>query len=195
MSRWTASIGAALLAATATTAAHAQAPSVSTKQGSPTSAAEPARTTATYGDWVLTCTRTGDGATALRNCEIIQTLVQQGKPQPIAQIALGSLNSSSPIILIAVLPVAISLAKAPQVTTADANSRVLQLTWRRCLPRGCFADVSLNTDMLKTLRSATEPARLTFQNAGDRDVTLPVSLSGLTQALDALAKETAKRQQ
>ena len=173
MNRWTASIGAALLAATATTATHAQAPSVSTKQGTPTSAAEPARTTATYGDWVLTCTRTGDGATALRNCEIIQTLVQQGKPQPIA----------------------IYLAKAPQVTMADANSRVLQLTWRRCLPRGCFADLSLNTDMHKTLRSATEPARLTFQNAGYRDVTLPVSLSGLPQALDALAKETAKRQQ
>jgi len=40
------------------------------------------------------------------------------------------------------------------------------------------------------MRARTDPANLVFRDAGERDVTLPFSMRGLTQALDALGKET-----
>ena len=54
---------------------------------------------------------------------------------------------------------------------------------------GCFADVELTDELLKRLRTPVEAPRLGFMDAAGRDLALPFSLSGLPQALDALAKE------
>ena len=43
------------------------------------------------------------------------------------------------------------------------------------------------------MRARTEPANLVFRDAGERDITLPFSLKGFTQSLDALGKETAAK--
>ena len=194
MNHWINTLGAILLAGTTTGAALAQAPAGSTKQRTPAPVAgEPAQTTASYGDWVVRCVRAGDGATAPRTCEVAQTLVLQGQQQPVAQIAIGSLNNAGALHFTVALPIAISFAKVPQVTTEGANLRPLDLAWRRCLPGGCFAEVSLSEDALKTLRTRATSARLTFRDAGEHDVALPFSLRGFSQALDALAKETATR--
>jgi hypothetical protein len=40
------------------------------------------------------------------------------------------------------------------------------------------------------MRARAEPANLVFRDAGERDVTLPFSMRGLSQSLDALGKET-----
>jgi invasion protein IalB len=63
------------------------------------------------------------------------------------------------------------------------------LAWKRCLPMGCFADVELSDDLIKRLRSLTDGPRLSFTEGAGRDLALPFSLTGLPQALDALAKE------
>ena len=34
------------------------------------------------------------------------------------------------------------------------------LAWRRCLPTGCFADVQVGPDLLKLLRSRSEPMQI-----------------------------------
>ena len=47
----------------------------------------------------------------------------------------------------------------------------------------------VNADLLKTLRTRTEPLQVAFKDAGERDATLPFSLRGLPASLDALAKE------
>ena len=56
----------------------------------PAVSTDPAQTTASYGDWVLRCVRTGDGGTGPRVCEVVQTMVVQGQTQPVAQIAIGN---------------------------------------------------------------------------------------------------------
>ena len=59
--------------------------------GAPAVSAEPANTSATYGDWVMRCQRVGEGAAAKRMCEVAQTIrVQQGR-DPVAEVALGRL--------------------------------------------------------------------------------------------------------
>lgn len=145
---------------------------------------DPAQTTATYGDWVLRCVRPESGP---RVCEVVQSMVVQGQQQPVAQVAVG--YDKTDLRFTMLVPPAISLSRAPFLGIAGATQPHYDLTWRRCLPNGCFADVQVGTEMQKLLRSRSDPMQIEFKDAGERDVKLPLSLRGLTAALDALAKE------
>ena len=180
---------ACLLLAASVVDASAQPPG---KPAPATVPVDPAQTTATYGDWVLRCVRHGESG-RVRACELMQSVVLQGQQQPVAQIAIGNAEKGEPMRLTVVVPAAISLAKGAQITTEAGGTALHQLTWRRCLPGGCFADVVLNAETLKSLRARIEPLHLSFKDAADRDVVLPFSLRGLSQALDALSKESLVR--
>jgi invasion protein IalB len=195
MTAWKTALGAAVLTLSTTGAAFAQAPATPplpvTKTAAPAPlAGTPVQTTATYGDWVLRCAHTGEGASGPQTCEVVQTLVLQGQQQPIAQVAIGSVDKTSGLRPTVVAPTAISFSKAAYVVGAAGTANLFDLTWRRCLPSGCFADIVLTADALKMLRARSEPANLVFRDAGERDITLPFSMRGLAQSLDALAKET-----
>lgn len=156
-------------------------------QPAPAPAAEPAQTTATYADWVLRCVRTGDKGSGPRVCEVVQTMVLQGQQQPVAQVAVG--YDKNDLRLTLLVPPAISLSRSPALGVAGATTPHYDLTWRRCLPTGCFADVQVGLELLKLLRSRTEPMQFVFKDASERDAALPFSFRGLVPALDALAKE------
>lgn len=145
---------------------------------------DPAQTTATYGDWVLRCVRPDN---APRVCEVVQSMVVQGQQQPVAQVAVG--YDKADLRFTMLVPPAISLSRAPFLGIPGATQPHYDLTWRRCLPNGCFADVQVGAEMQKLLRSRSDPMQIEFKDAGERDVKLPLSLRGLTAALDALAKE------
>ena len=146
--------------------------------------ADPAQTTATYGDWVLRCVRPEKGP---HICEVVQSMVVQGQQQPVAQVAVG--YDKNDLRFTILVPPAISLSRGPTLGVANATAPHFDLAWRRCLPNGCFADVAVGSELLKTLRGRTEPLQIDFKDAGEREVKLPLSMRGLVSALDALAKE------
>lgn len=151
--------------------------------------ADPASTSATYGDWVLRCQRVGEGDKTQRLCEVVQSIQVQGQQQPIAQIALGRVAASDPLKITVALPNNISLPGSVTMGMGEKDAAPTPLAWRRCLPGACIADAVPSGDVLKAYRAATEPGRLAFKDAAARDVALPFSFRGLAQALDALAKE------
>ena len=153
-------------------------------QPAPAATTDPAQTTATYGDWVLRCVRPENGP---RVCEVVQSMVVQGQQQPVAQVAVG--YDKNDLRFTMLVPPAISLSRGPTLGVANASAPHFDLAWRRCLPNGCFADVQVGQDLQKLLRSRTEAMQIEFKDAGDRDVKLPLSMRGLLQSLDALAKE------
>jgi invasion protein IalB len=150
--------------------------------------ADPAATSATYGDWVLRCQRVGEAEKAQRICEVAQTIKLQNQPQPIAEIALGHLPADHTLRLTVVLPPSVSFPSTVQFATADKPPQSVDLQWRRCLPGGCFAEVAPSEDSIAAWRGSEGGGRITFKDAAGRDVSLPVSFRGLAQALDALAK-------
>lgn len=153
----------------------------------PPVSAEPANTSATYGDWVMRCQRVGDGTAARRMCEVAQTIrVQQGR-DPIAEVALGRLPVEKALHLTALLPPNVSFPSSVSMT-GEKPAQTLDLQWRRCLPGGCFADAVAADDLIKAWRGTAGTGKLTFKDAGGRDIQLPVSFRGLAQALDALDK-------
>jgi invasion protein IalB len=188
MRRAAAGLLAALsLGASASAQAPPAKPATAAPAASQPASPDPAQTTATYGDWVLRCVRAGDKPDGPRACEVVQTVVLQGQQQPVAQVAVG--YDKADLRLTLLVPPAISFSRGPVLGVAGAATPHFDLTWRRCLPNGCFGDVQVGPDLLKLLRSRTEPMQLTFKDAGERDAALPFSLRGLVPALDALAKE------
>jgi invasion protein IalB len=149
--------------------------------------ADPQVTTATYGDWVLRCTRAGEGATAQRLCEVVQTLQAQGQQGVVAQIALGRIGPKDPLRLTVLVPVNVVLPGAVRLGTDEKDSAAQDLAWRRCMPMGCFADADPKDDTVKRWRGQTAGV-IVYKDASGRDVVLPMSMRGLAQALDSLPR-------
>jgi invasion protein IalB len=151
---------------------------------------EPAATTASFGDWLMRCQRTGEGEKAVRICEAAQTLQLQGQTAPIAQIGIGRLAAGEPLHITIILPPNIALPGNVHVATEEKDDGGIDLTWRKCLPGGCVAESRLESDTIKYWRGRTAAGKLSYKDAQGRVVAIPFSFRGLAQSLDALAKET-----
>lgn len=151
----------------------------------PASPTEAQRTTATFADWTLRCVHPEGAPPA---CEITQTIYD--KNQPVAQTAIGRPAKSESLRLTILVPSNILLT-APPKFHPGANEPAVDLVWRRCLPAGCLADVALNEEQLKRLRTHNEAGRITFEDGAGHDTIIPFSPKGLAPALEALTKEAA----
>ena len=138
------------------------------------------RTMATFGDWSLRCE-----AGPPRNCETATTLSNQER-RPMAQIVLGRLNPQAPVLVMAHLPLNVQLPAGVRLAL-DGAPIVLQ--YQRCVPQGCFATIAVDDALMRRLRAEPAGARLVFQDATQREVTLPVSMRGFNQAQAALAAQ------
>jgi len=197
MTPWKASAGIALLTLCSAGTAFAQGtpPAVPPAKTSNVLSVtgDPNLTTAAYEDWTVRCTRTGDGDTAKRSCAMVETLTLPGQTQPSARVIVESIDKTPSFRMTVVVPTVVSFDQVLSLGGAAGSPSLFDLTWRRCLPDGCFADVSLNADAIKTLRARTDPANVLFKDAGEHDVSVPLSMHGFSQALDALTKETSAR--
>jgi len=151
---------------------------------------EPAATTASFGDWIMRCQRTGEGDKAVRVCEAGQIIQVQGQTAPIAQIGIGRLSPGDPMGITVVLPPNIALPSNVHIAADEKDEAGIDLTWRRCLPGNCVADAKLDPETIKYWRGRSVAGKLSFNNGAGRVLTIPFSFRGLAQSLDALAKET-----
>lgn len=150
---------------------------------------EPETTTASFGDWTLRCSFVENAGQRLRLCEVIQSLTLQGQSSPFAQIAIGRVGPKEPTKLTIVLPNNITLPSLVRFSIDEKDTSPMDLSWRRCLPGGCYADADLKDDMLGRWKLQSEKGQLQFDDAAGRKVTLPFSFRGLAQAVEALSKE------
>ena len=149
---------------------------------------DPDRTTASFGDWLLRCERVPEAG---RSCEVAQVISVQGAQQPIAQIALGRVaREQTALTLLVQVPVNIELGAPLRLIGDDREPLVIETSWRRCVPAGCFAGTELREEaVVRRLRDRPEPMRIEFRDSTGRDLRLAFSVRGLGPALDALARE------
>lgn len=157
-------------------------------QPAPGSVSQPDNTTASYGDWTYRCQQ-GVGT---RVCEMVQTLVtNQGQRTPVALIAIGRPSRSEPYKLVIQVAPNVALGSNAGVRAALGEKDEGTLApFQRCLPGGCFGEVSLTDDLLKRWRAHGEGGQLRYLDAAGRPVTLPFSFRGFAAAADALARES-----
>jgi invasion protein IalB len=149
--------------------------------------AEPQSTSATFGDWVMRCNRVETSGQAARVCEVAQTIIIQGQQAPVAELAIGRIKKADPFHVTIVLPVNVAFPSAPQVNLDGQPS--LELTWKRCLPNGCYADAAPKEEVFRSWRAARTTGRIETKDAFGRNVVVTISFRGLSQALDALNKK------
>ena len=145
------------------------------------------RTTATYEDWTVRC-ETPPGNPPNKLCELVQTTQIKGQGTPVTQIAIGRPTKAEPLRLVMQVPVNVWLATAAKLVYDDKQPG-LTAAFTRCVPIGCFADITLKDEIVKRLRERTEAGHLEFKDSTQRDVTVPVSFKGFDTAFDALMKE------
>lgn len=158
------------------------------KPPQPPVAPEPAQTTATYGNWTLRCEASQQADKVRRLCEVAQLLQPQNQTTPIAQVAFGRFDATNAVHVVAVLPVNVVFPSTARIGVDEKDQRPVELAWRRCLPGGCFAEAVASDEALNRWRAASEPGRLMFKDAANRDITISLPFRGLGQALDAMPK-------
>lgn len=148
-------------------------------------------TTASFGDWQLSCrlTPVAAGQPSRRLCEVLHSVILQGQTAPFAQLGFGKMTPAEPLFLTAVVPPNVTFPSSVKLAIDENDKQPLEVAWTRCLPGGCFASTAVNDDMVKRWRAQNEGGRLMFKNGAGQDLIVPISFKGLARALDALAKE------
>ncbi len=150
---------------------------------------EPQRTTATYANWVLAC-ETQSGPPPQKICEAMQVVQTQaqGKTAPFSRVMIPHPLKGQPTKLIVQVPTNVTVSTNVRIQVADADPGVTA-PFARCAPTGCFVDFEIKDDVLKKFRAATGNGKITYADVTGRDIVVPLSFSGFSQVLDALAKE------
>jgi invasion protein IalB len=148
---------------------------------------DPQMTTASFGDWIERCQRVSVNGERLRLCEVSLTVTAQGQNAAIAQLAIGRVKKADPLRVTLVLPVNVGFPSAPKIDIGDAGDP-MELAWRQCVPAGCFAEAPFSGDTQRAWREA-KSAKVESKAANGQAFNFPISLRGLPQALDAMAKE------
>jgi invasion protein IalB len=143
-------------------------------------------TTATYEDWTVRCS-TAAGPPPQKFCDMEQLSHLQSKEQPFSRLAISRPEKGKPIALIVQVPVNVWLATGIRIEIGGKDARP-PAPFTHCGPAGCFAKIALTDDVQKRFRAGTEPGRVVYKNAAQRDVTIPLSFKGFGQAFDALEK-------
>jgi len=150
--------------------------------------AQPASNGTAFGDWRLICEAVAVNRT---RCEIRQTLTLRDSGALLAQVALtpaaGAEAGDATTVLVLTTPTGMFLPMAPGLSIDDADETV-PLQWRTCDANRCVATRMLAPGEVEALRDG---ARMTlgYRPAAAADpVIFPVSLQGVSAALDALAE-------
>ena len=183
---WVLAMALALTAGAGEAASEKSKPEAAPRKDGDAISSDPQMTTATYGDWVERCQRLDANGEPRRVCEVALTVAASGQSAPLAEIAIGRPRKNAPLRLTLVLPVNVSFPSAPKITVEGGEP--VELSWRRCVPAGCFADSTFDAGTLRAFRDA-KSAKVESKSAAGGYFNFAISLRGLPQALDALSRE------
>ena len=159
---------------------------------------QPSSTTATYGNWVVSCNVAGGDAGQV--CETTTHLSvkgQDGGMHPLLQVAIGMPPGSAAVRIVVQVPgdvalrapVRLSLDQTPPVAGSSASvpqDDLVTASYFTCQPVGCLADADLAAGALARLLAA-KSANVTFTAiSGAKQIVVPVSLDGFSDAVAAL---------
>lgn len=151
--------------------------------GGPALAEDPTNTTATYGAWVVHCSRQKDNTF----CEMLQTLAAGEERKVVAQVAIGRLPKAKAPRAVIQVPLGVDLTKKPSLLMGEQAK--YEGTYITCLERFCRADIELPTTALDEIAKAKK-ASIAFTLLGGKKIAVPVTTDGMANALQQALKAT-----
>lgn len=157
--------------------------------------ATPSNTTATYGNWTVTCAQSADQ----KVCQMVTKLNLKGADgqlRPLIEVAIGQPPAGGDLRIVLQVPMDVALREAVVLSTDAAGADpaatpkpqtdLVTASYFACVPTGCIADAVLDKASLTTLKSVpTMTATFTALN-GAKKIAVPVALDGFGDAWAAL---------
>jgi invasion protein IalB len=160
----------------------------------------PTATTATYGNWTVGCSvvAQADGTAPKPLCEMTTRLNlkgQDGQMRPLLAWTIGTPPGAKSKRIALQVPVAVALRQgvivsldkaAADAATPKPQDELAVLTYVTCTPQACVADADATDELLGKLKAA-KTANVSFTLLqGAKEIMVPVSLDGFSDALAAL---------
>ncbi|PTW62267.1 invasion protein IalB [Breoghania corrubedonensis] len=134
-----------------------------------------------HGDWQIRCD-TPPGAKS-EQCALIQNVTAEDRENVgLSVIVLKTADKEAKILrVLAPLGVLLPFGLGLKVDGEDIG----RAGFVRCLPNGCIAEVILQDELLKKMRTGKLATFIIFQTP-EEGIGIPISLNGFTQGYDAL---------
>lgn len=141
----------------------------------------PGTVKSTHGAWSVVCDKPS-GAPA-EQCGLIQNVVAEDRPEiGLSIIVLEGANHKSKILRIRA-PLSILLPNGLGLNVDGKD--IGRVNFMRCFSDGCYAEVALEDELLKTLRGGKMATFILFQTP-EEGIGIPVDLKGFADGFDAL---------
>jgi invasion protein IalB len=128
----------------------------------------------THGAWSIICD-TPAGASE-EQCALMQNVIADDRPEVgLSVVVLKTADRKSRILRV-LAPLGVLLPNGKDIGRAY---------FVRCFSDGCYAEVVLQDELLKTLRAGTQATFIVFQSP-EEGVGIPVDLKGFADGYDAL---------
>ncbi len=134
-----------------------------------------------FGDWEMRC-ETPPGAQK-EQCALIQSVAAEDRPNVnLVVIVLKTADGKARLLrVIAPLGVLLPAGLGLKIDNADVG----RAGFVRCLPNGCIAEVVMDDDLLKKLRTGATGTFIIFQTP-EEGIGFPMSLKGFGEGYDKL---------
>ncbi len=149
--------------------------------GSPQTAAAQGVVKSIYGDWQIRCD-TPPGAQS-EQCALIQSVTAEDRPNVgLTVIVLKTADQKSRLMrVLAPLGVLLPSGLGLKINQADIG----RAGFVRCLPNGCVAEVIMDDNLIKQLRTGQTATFIIFQTP-EEGIGIPMSLKGFGDGFDKL---------
>lgn len=138
------------------------------------------------GDWTKGCLQApADRPNAAEQCFIFQRLFPEGSEQAAATVAVGHPAPGRPLLASLTVPLGVNLPAGMTVWVEGDEKAVRRPPLLFCVRAGCEANMRMDEAMLTAFKQRMT-AMLSFTMVDGRQVALPISLRGFTQALTFL---------
>jgi invasion protein IalB len=134
-----------------------------------------------YGDWQIRCD-TPPGAQS-EQCALIQSVTAEDRPNVgLTVIVLKTADQKSKLMrVLAPLGVLLPSGLGLKINQADIG----RAGFVRCLPNGCVAEVIMDDNLIKQLRTGETATFIIFQTP-EEGIGIPMSLKGFGDGFDKL---------
>lgn len=141
----------------------------------------PGTVKSTHGAWSIICD-TPAGANS-EQCALMQNVIAEDRPEVGLSVAILKTADRKARILRVLAPLGVLLPNGLGLNVDGKD--IGRAYFVRCFSDGCYAEVVLEDELLKTLRAGKTATFIVFQSP-EEGIGIPVDLTGLAEGYDAL---------
>lgn len=137
-----------------------------------------------FQDWRAKCVSSEDKSKPqIASCHVFQDLLHKESGKRVLHIAIGQLPDQKQLTFIITLPLGIALPQGITIRIDKDNAKKLPI--QACFTNGCQSAFQPEAEWMKKFTAGNQ-AEVIFYNVQNQAISIPVSLKGVTAAVNAL---------